>query len=186
MVADYTPVGKYLKRRCGVVMPFDVIREGYGIVHPEDKKPYNVMAAKISAPTGEGISIHQTFVTTDGNKAPVEHSKRLMAGSLPAGSSIRLGQPEERMGVAEGIETAISASIISGIPVWSCISASILKGFEPPEICKSLVIFADHDENFVGQAAAYELARRITMSHKIKVEVRVPELIGDWNDVLMW
>jgi putative DNA primase/helicase len=185
VVSAYTPVGKYLMRRCGLFMPFDVIREGYGVIHPEDHKPYNVMASKISAPSGEGISIHQTYVTIDGQKAPVENSKRMLAGSLPAGSAIRLGEPSERMGVAEGIETAISASLVANMPVWSCISAPILKGFEPPEICKSLTIFADNDKNFVGQAAAYELARRISMSYKIHVEVRVPEIVGDWNDVLM-
>jgi putative DNA primase/helicase len=88
------------------------------------------------------------------------------------------------MGVAEGIETALSASIMYGVPVWACINKTILAKWEPPKIARRILIFADNDANFSGQAKAYHLANRLTVQHKLDVEVLIPPEIGeDWNDV---
>ena len=89
------------------------------------------------------------------------------------------------MGIAEGIETAMSAHILFGVPTWSGINATMLKSFNPPKICNFLTIFADNDVNFTGHSAAYDLARRLKMTNPdLKIEVQVPSQIGDWNDVL--
>jgi putative DNA primase/helicase len=116
----------------------------------------------------------------------VEHlspNKMLMQGVVPQGSSIRLFPVASHIGVAEGIETALAAFLSTGIPTWSAINAPLMKSFEPPKTVKKLTIFSDNDANFTGQAAAYELARRLTMGRGIKVEVRVPGETGqDWLD----
>ena len=55
--------------------------------------------------------------------------------------------------------------------------------FEPPAGLHRLAIFADNDANFVGQQAAFELARRL--SGKLDVKVDIPPEPGlDWNDAL--
>lgn len=176
-IQEWSPVWTYLKVRTRGYNGATSLREGF------DKTFF--MAAKITDPEGHGVSLHKTYITQDGLPASFKPNKLLVAGAIPPGSSIRLSDAAESMGVAEGIETALSAQRLFGVPTWSAISAPMLKTFEPPKICKILTIYADNDSNFTGQSAAYELARRLKMTKpELKIYVKIPELIGDWNDVL--
>ena len=184
VVLEDGPVGLYLRRRLGCFNSKSNIRQGQAN-HPSDKgRNYFVMAAKINGPDGKGISVHKTYLLSNGDKAPLDPNKVMMPGPLVQGASIWLTDPMEHLGIAEGIETALSASLLHKVPTWAAISATMMKSFEPPPVCKKLTIFADNDANYVGQAAAFELARRLVTTRQIQVQVMVPERIGDWNDVL--
>lgn len=143
---------------------------------------YPAMLATITAPDGKAVSIHRTYLH-EGRKAPVASPKRLMPGLPIAGGAVRLTPVSEVLGVAEGIETALAASRLFEIPVWSCISANGLESFIPPEGVKEVVIFADNDVSFTGQAAAYSLAKRLTLKG-YETEVQIPSEQGDWLDEL--
>jgi putative DNA primase/helicase len=120
----------------------------------------------------------------DGRKADIEFPKRLMPGTVAPGSAIRLADYTDELGVAEGIETAISAGLIFGIPCWSTVSEGFMRSWIPPKGLKRVVIFGDNDENLVGQAAAYELGKRVKVQYCIQhVEVFIPKKVKDWNDV---
>src|SRR3546814_1507927 len=88
----------------------------------------------------------------------------MMPGGFPIGSYVELSPPAEEMGVAEGIETALAVTRDFGIPCWSTISADGLKAFTPPAIVKRLRIFGDNDPKYGGQAAAYALVHRMSVS----------------------
>ena len=184
-VADGDPVQLYLTQRLG--QPFKSLAIRSAITyHPSDrKKDFCVMAAMVSDASGNLVSVHRTFLHENGNKAgELTPSKMLMQGTIPPGSAIRLMKAASHMGIAEGIETALAAFLMTGIPTWSVISAPFMKSWEPPKGVKKLTIFSDNDANFTGQAAAYDLARRLVMKGGIKVDVRVPATIGkDWADV---
>lgn len=144
---------------------------------------YPAMIAKVQSPDGRGVSIHRTFLQ-DGKKAPVNKPKMLMPGLPISGAAIRLFAHEETIGVAEGIETAIAATMLHNIPTWSCISAIGLAGFVWPQGVTRLVVFSDNDANYTGQSAAFSLAKRCSMAG-IQCDVRVPEKTGtDWADAL--
>ena len=83
------------------------------------------------------------------------------------------------MGIAEGIETALSAARLFKTPTWSVICAHGIETFEPPPECRRLIIFADHDRHGAGERAA----RSLQLS--IPTEIRLPAQPGDWNDVLV-
>jgi putative DNA primase/helicase len=140
------------------------------------------MLAMVTAPDGSGATIHRTYLK-DCKKAPVQSPKKLMQGMPIKGAAIRLFPVASILGVAEGIETALAAANLTGIPTWACVSAGGVESFIPPEEVVRVVIFADNDENFTGQAAAYKLANRLVMSG-IEAEVRLPSVAGDWADVL--
>lgn len=163
------------------VMPQDLrfiekLNEGDGV--------FSAMIAVIRHADGNGASLHKTFL--DGpKKADVPVSRKVMRGPLPQGGAIRLAPVAETLGVAEGIETALSASLMRGLPVWSVINSSMLKKFKPPAEVKRLIIFGDCDPKYGGQAAAYALAHRVAVDGGIEVEVFIPDRHGDWNDVAM-
>lgn len=178
------PVARYLAARLGRHWPSDAVREHPALHDPGTDRAWPALVARITDPAGEGASLHQTYLDPCGAKAPIETPRRLAAGTIPPGSAIRLWDARPLMGVAEGIETAFAAAIIYKMPVWSCISASMLAKFEPPAEVVELAIFADNDASFAGQAAAYKLAQRMVASGR-KVTVFVPDRVGtDYADVL--
>ena len=142
---------------------------------------YPAMLARVQSPDGCAATIHRTYLK-DGRKAQVEHPKKLMPGKPITGGAIRLSAAGEWVGVAEGIETALAASILFGIPVWSTINAHGIETFEPPAGVKRITICADSDASFTGQKAAYAAAYRL-VQQGYQVEVKVPP-VGDWLDQL--
>lgn len=143
---------------------------------------YPGMLATVSAPDGRAVSLHRTYLQ-DARKAPVSAPKKLMQGLPIAGAAIRLTAVSEVLGIAEGIETALAASELFELPVWSCISAQGIESFEPPAGVREVIVFSDNDTNFAGQAAAYRAAHRLKL-RGFGVEVVVPPEHGDWLDVL--
>ena len=130
-------------------------------------------------------SLHRTFLRPDGTgKAEMAAPRKMMPGDLPDGACVMLSEwtGHGPIGIAEGIETAMAASAMFGMPVWAAISAAMLARWIPPQGAEEVAIFADNDPKFGGHAAAYPLAHRIACKG-IPVTVHVPELPGtDWAD----
>uniref|UniRef100_Q47CK7 DNA primase/helicase Gp4 N-terminal Bacteriophage T7-like domain-containing protein n=1 Tax=Dechloromonas aromatica (strain RCB) TaxID=159087 RepID=Q47CK7_DECAR len=143
---------------------------------------FPAMVARVVGVDGSGLTLHRTYLQ-DGRKAPVDEVKKLMSGKSISGGAIRLAPASRCLGIAEGIETSLAASALFGLPVWSCISAHGIETFVPPEAVEQLIIFADNDASFTGQRAAYATAFRLKQQG-IEVDVRIPDVPGDWLDVL--
>ena len=173
-----SPVGWYLYQRVGCLWPSNAIREAVS------KTGTPTMVCKIEDHQGLRIvNLHLTFLTPDGRKADVTPNKRVMPGKLPPGCAIRLGPIKSVMGVAEGIETAISAAIMYDMPVWACVNGTLLSQWIPPEGVEQVTVFGDNDANFTGHAKAYHLANRLEVQFKRKTTVLIPPVPGqDWND----
>lgn len=149
----------------------------------EVTRKFPAMLAVVTGADGKTRSLHRTYLQ-DAQKAAVSHPKKLMQGMSLQGAAIRLAGVSERIGIAEGIETALAAAELFDLPVWSCISTSGIETFEPPEGVREVVIFADNDPNYAGQKAAYTAAHRLTLKD-FRVDVRVPVKTGDWLDTLI-
>ena len=144
---------------------------------------FPAMVAPITSPKGIHQTLHLTYLDA-GHKAPVSHPKKILPALGPlTGGAIRLAPAAERMGIAEGIETALAASVIFKMPVWAAYSADMLKAWQWPDQVRELLIFSDNDLSHAGQAAAFRLAQRAS-SKGLAVSVELPENIGDWADVL--
>ena len=183
-IADISPVANYLRARLGEsAPPLDFVREIDKAFHPADNSTHPAMAAKVVGWNDTAVNLHLTYLTRDGTKAMLEPAKKVMPGKLPDGCAIRLMPAAEIMGVAEGIETAISASLLFGIPVWACVNGNLLAKWKPPEEAHEIVVFGDNDTNYTGQAKAYELANRLEVQFKRRTKVMIPKNAGtDWND----
>ena len=184
-VAAGDPVSLYLGRRVGLsAFPMCLRSAPWVRYSSEPLTHFPCMVAMVSDERGNPATLHRTFLTKHGDKAPVEEPRKLMPGGLPLGSSIRLFPPAPIMGVAEGIETAFAAASLFGIPVWSTVVANNMEGWTPPADVGEVIVFCDNDANFRGHAAAYRLAHRLVM-RGLRARVEIPATVGqDWNDVL--
>lgn len=142
------------------------------------------MLAMVETADGQPATMHRTFLGPNG-KADIAKPRALMAGPHPEGSAVRLFAPVDgRLGIAEGIETALAAAKHFQMPVWAALNARQLAAWVPPEGVTSVVVMGDNDASFTGQAAAYALANRLAVRGKIAVEVQIPPEVGtDWADV---
>lgn len=184
-IAAGDPVHLHLEARCGLLDAIPrCLRMAPRLRYQDDEPSWHpAMLAKVTDAAGLPVNVHRTYLTKDGRKADVPKPKRLMSGELPPGCAVRLAAHESRLGIAEGIETAISASKLWDVPCWAALNEGRLAVWMPPPGVTEVIVFGDNDENHVGQAAAYSLARRLSSKH-LAVEVMIPDRAGDdWNDV---
>lgn len=169
----------------GLVRRYLIDRLG---IYPEKVKNIreyeNQMIARVTDVNDMGVNIHRTFLI-EKNGLVGKTDKKIMRGEIPKGSAIRLTPVAKTLGIAEGIETALSASLLFRVPVWSVISTVGMINWIPPEDTENIIIYGDNDENYAGQSAAYQLANKLTARYHKRVEVRIPPSVGtDWNDEL--
>lgn len=188
------PVARYLTGRGLRVPHTQALRYHDSLIYWGDGVCLGVFPAMLAAVTsrdGELINVHRTYLTMEGQKANVPTVRKLSpSAGFMAGASIKIGDPAPRpdgrlgLGVAEGIETALAASMLGDIPVWPCVSTSGLTTFVAPDNVHHLYIFADHDENEAGQNAAQQLGVAMTgRGHSVRIHT--PCTAGDWNDELL-
>ena len=132
---------------------------------------------------GSMVTAHVTYLREGEKKlASNEPRKILSAMTGRAGCAVRLAPVGPVLGIAEGLETALSAWVLHGIPTWAALNASLLAKFEPPDCVDRLVVFADRDAP--GLEAAGRLAE--SLQGRVAFELRPPPTPAkDWNDVLM-
>lgn len=176
-------VSRYLIGR-GITEKPDDIRFCAECYEPDSKENMPAMIALVRNKDGKPVTMHRTYLSDD-KKAQITSPKKLMPGvEKLCGAAIRLSKCNIVLGVAEGIETALSAWQLTGVPTWALISTTIMESFEPPDGVTQIIVYADNDANYAGQKSAYTLANKLALKGFV-VDVEIPDLIGnDWNDVL--
>jgi hypothetical protein len=166
--AQETIVDEYLNRR-GIYLRPPMLR---------CRLDHRSMVAGVQAPDGKVIAIQQTWLTSEGEKAS---AKRLTTGNLGSGA-VRLGAAGRSMGIAEGVETALSAMQMAGMTVWASLGASRLHNVELPPEVEEVHVFVDNDEP--GRTAAKRAADiHTTLGRRVYLR-SPPDQCGDWNDFL--
>lgn len=159
----------------------------------ESRQRHPAMLAAVRDVSGQLVTLHRTLLTADGRKADFNVPKRLMRlpdGRTITGCAIRFGEPHEVLALAEGIETALSVVVATGLPCWACICAHGLEVVEIPDGVREVLIFADKDRSLTGERAAQVLAERLkgsgvtTRVVTIREEIPETEKGIDFNDLL--
>ena len=184
LVVAGDPVSAYLLRRTGIEAAPACIRFHPALPYQHDDSStarHPAMIARVQDADGNGVAIHRTYLTDCGDKVDVPTVKKV-AGSLPPSSAVRLFPASSIMGIAEGIETALSASVRFGVSVWAAVSSGGMERWTPPPGTERVTIFGDNDLSGTGQAAAWNLAKRL-IAAGVAVEVKIPDEPGtDWAD----
>ncbi len=180
------PAGLYLARRGVDVAPWPTqLRYAAEAAYKHDdgsKSFHPAMVAKFVSPDGAAFTLHRTYLDSAGRKGRVKEIRKLAPGKVPPGGSVRLAASAETMGVAEGIETALAASILFRVPVWASLTAGLMQKWVPPSTAKHIIVFGDNDLSFTGQCAAFGLAYRLK-GEGFGVDVKIPDEAGtDWQD----
>lgn len=162
----------------------------------EDLKPEGVfpcLLAKVTDSNNKLVTLHRTYLTEKGEKAPVESPKKLMSVCRSSqGASIKLYDVSEEgvLAVSEGIETALAVRVSLGLPVWSTVNATMMANLIVPDSVRTLLIYADKDKSEAGQLAAEMLRNRFLEQYPDRIclifypEMDIPD--GDkgvdWHD----
>ncbi|QFI64570.1 virulence protein [Qipengyuania flava] len=126
------------------------------------------------------IAIHRTFLSGNA-KADFDKPKRAL-GALGE-AAVRLFAPASgKLGLAEGIESAMSAYALTGIPAWATLGNERFGLVSLPESVTELHLFVDHDAG--GELAASRSIEAHARDGRT-IQVRKPSSSDtDWNDEL--
>lgn len=167
------PARRYLARRGLPLRALEALRFHPGLGYYADQRlvaRYPALVAQVTGQGGDAVTLHRTYLTVGGEKAPVDAPKKLMRHPLAkhlTGGAIRLVEPGSRLAVTEGIETALAVIQATGIPAWATGNAHLLETFIPPPGVRQVLVFADKDRASVlhpsghGQEAARGLVTRL-------------------------
>jgi hypothetical protein len=151
------------------------------IIHEKAGSELPCVVAAIQRPDRRIISVQVTFLTENGAKAPLSEP-RWTYGALGTGA-VRLGLVIDVLGIAEGVEKALAAMQLSGIPCWATIGGSRLASISIPATAREIHIFGDNDD--AGRAAAKRALDRYTRQGR-KVFLRFPpEGFKDYDQVTL-
>lgn len=182
--------GRYLQDRVGLTTFPPCLRYAQDERYTEvGSRPswHPVMVAKVNPSDtavahGERAALHRTYLDRYSGKAQVTEPRKML-GTMPTRAAVRLMEHGDVLGIAEGIETAFSAAALFNVPCWAALTAGLMELWSPPPLVKTVLVFGDNDESSTGQAAAYNLARRLK-AKGLAVSVEIPQITGwDWNDV---
>jgi hypothetical protein len=164
----------------------DALRFASAILHAPSKSVLPAMIAAVTDGAGTVTAIQRTYLDHGGEKKADVKPAKMTIGPMGNGA-VRLGrQPRSMMGIAEGVETALSASQLYHIPVWATLAANRLGKLHIPKSVESLIIFADAGE--VGMEAAFDAADTYERPG-LRVDVMPPSVhhkgqYSDFNDVI--
>lgn len=152
---------------------------------------FQAMWALATDSKGQLCYLHRTYL--DGNSKAdilvVKRQTKLQEDNYldyADSVAIRMFPVASTLGVAEGIETALSCKQVYGVNTWATINAGFMDKFVAPQGVTHLVVFADTDtSSATGHAAAFACARRNLVANNDveKVSVRWPDK-GDFNDLI--
>jgi hypothetical protein len=178
-------VESYLKNRGLLLQSIpQSIRYHPNLYHKRSDKCFPAM---LSAVTKYGsdkvVALHRTYLKADGSSKADILPNKMMLGQVKS-AAVMLTSTNSKLVIAEGIETALSVYMATGISTWACLSTSGLINIEVPpiNITQEIIIAADAD--IAGINAANTLAARLVESGYL-VKIATPTETGtDFNDLL--
>jgi hypothetical protein len=177
-----TPAQHYLATR-GLVLPDGAaLRFLSDAKHPSGARCMCMIALAVDD-AGRGQAVHRTYLAPGGiGKAKLD-PPRATLGPI-GGAVVRLCQPREgeTLVIGEGIESSLSAGLLTGLPAWAALSAGNMARVPLPDHVQAVWIASDHDA--AGQSAAWQAADAF-MARGRAVQVLTPDTAGeDFNDVV--
>jgi hypothetical protein len=136
------------------------------------------LIAGLQAPDRRVIAAQVTFLDPRGDRKAQGATPRRTVGKMH-GAAVRLGPAGDVLGIAEGIETALAAMQLTGVPCWACLGSQRMARVVIPDGVRELHVFADNDEP--GRLAAEQTAK--AHPHRRVVVHCPPNGFNDYADL---
>lgn len=126
--------------------------------------------------------LQRLFIEPDGSSLAMDLEKPKWGLARPIGGAVQLAPAGPVLGLAEGVETAMSAAFLLGIPVWAALGSERLHQILIPSVVRRLILLPDNDRAgriAVPRAEAayadndFDLGLAWPWAHQ-----------NDWNDLL--
>jgi putative DNA primase/helicase len=168
----------YLRSRGLFVDVMPTLRFVPTLRHKFSRQTFPAMIALILAGDRLRLGVQATFLDPRGQgKVPVDPPRWTYA-PLRDGA-VRLGPARDVLGIAEGVETALAAMQLTGIPCWACLGSQRMARVAVPDTVRELHLFGDNDEP--GRLAVEQAAR--AHAHRRVVVRFPPDGVGDYADL---
>lgn len=165
-----TIVDEYLARRGIVHLPASIrcLTGSLGMIAAVQGADGKIIAAQVTALTFHGAA--------EGRRGDRETIGKLLDGA------VRLGPAGHVLGIAEGLETAMSAMAMTDVTTWATLGSDRMHDAWIPESVKELHLCVDNDD------PGFKAARKTRELHEAAGRIvrirRPPDECGDWNDFL--
>ena len=141
---------------------------------------FPALVAGVTNGDGQFCAVHRTYLKLDGSGKVAVSAPKMALGSLQDGV-VRLGRAGKVLGLAEGIESALSAQQLFELPLWAVLGSRFDRVAIPASVIE-VQIFGDNGDK--GHEAAEKATKRFTEdAHRVAIRYP-PEQFGDWNDAL--
>lgn len=128
------------------------------------------------------IAIQRLFLDRDRPALASDLARPKLLLGRPRSGAVMLEPPAFHLGLAEGVETALSAAFLLGIPVWAVLGNERLARIAVPASVQRLILLPDNDR--AGRLAEHQ-ARKAYGRPGLAIETVWPWMSeNDWNDVL--
>jgi hypothetical protein len=168
----------YLRNRGITIKPPESLRYSTRLWHGRRELP--AVVCRVDDVHGRLVGVHRIFITPDGR----DRVDKWSLGPV-RGGAVRLASAGRKLGLAEGIETALSVMVgMPELPMWAALSTSGLRTIELPPlpIAAEVIIFADRDP--AGLEAAEVGGRRLVGEGRRVRIAKPPQGAKDFNDVI--
>lgn len=128
-------------------------------------------------------AIQRLFLDPDRPALARDLPKPKLTLGRPLAGAVRLFRPTDCLGLAEGIETAQSAAILLGIPVWATLGNERLARVAIPDSVDRLVLLPDNDTG--GHLAERQARDAFARPGRTITTLWPWRGLNDWNDVLI-
>ena len=177
-----TPAQTYLRRRAIPLTP-PVLR-----YHPRTPLGRGKLAAfrpAMLAAIHEDdrlVALQRTFLDAQEPRRArdLAHPRRSLA--QPGRGAVLLAAATEALGLAEGVESALSAMILLGIPVWATLGSERFPHVAVPQTVTRLILLPDNDR--AGRIGAAKASEVHVLPGRTIETIWPPAGFNDWNDVL--
>jgi hypothetical protein len=181
--APGTLVETYLRHRGITLQLRPALRFHPAVYHTAIGRTLPAMVVAIQDSSDDVIGIQRTYLREDGMGKAAVNPNKLGLGPMRDGAvRFSFGKTSPILGIAEGVETALSAMQTYYVPVWAALGAGRMHKVAVPDYVDHVVVYGDNGA--AGWAAAEKAAEHFeAIGKRVSVTLPGPEY-DDFNSQL--